>query len=996
MLETVITKWRTTARSGAFALLFVLFFVALPAHAQIDQGGLADTAGLDDPAITENVNLPTQTPLVLFIARAINVTLSFIGIIMLGLIMYGGWLYMTSGGNPEQIEQAKKIWKNAVIGLVIVLSSFAIVNFILRALFNDGGGGPGSPTRPVIDPGVGSLGDGLIESHYPQRNQRDVPRNVSVIITFKEAIDPATVCNDESGGGDADDESDGACTGEALQTGSLAIFTAAAGDTLYDGADDEVQGRAVDATVHSSSDRRTFVITPQGYLGNSSSEQWYGVRVFGDALDKANGEAVKLNFSGDNRYQWVFEVSTKLDLTPPQVESVFPHPDNERDGESTVQGAKAASGRITIQASPETGRTAAPSGYTCSYDGAVTYQRAAGTSGELDTVTISNANPPLPNGSGLVQQASVVDNQASIGCGLVIDMADVTTGETKMITLRPAIAPDTVTVANARFTFGNDIDVEEDNEKTADNLATAIKNRVSTVEAEANSNVVTVIAVAAGTAGNSIRLAADSDNNAVTVSGETLTGGTDQQTVAEIKSRPDEPRNAVVQINFNEAINPLTVSGPTHGADGNVLPVGDVLQVRCFTENGDNCNARDDDKYQCRGYTCLKGEFAISNVYRTVEFRTTTKCGQNSCGEDRYCLPPNVRVAVHVKAAPLQPCGDFDSNNACTGPAGGNGIFEQCRADSNDPVNACYNADTAGDTQYQNKHYPTVASSDWDQGVVDVAFNSLDGNKNEDAQGPGSPGVPADRLKAFFENDLVGVCEDSAEAGTLCTDANREVCTGGSAYCARNNTFSSLFKWSGTNKVIPTQTAVQDATFDNYLWSFWVSDKIFTDGPVLTEMEMKANKSLVGEVGEQVAGVATDQPVRATFNRLMRAATLKPGYNYPDDFYPGTDNTKHREYLAFVNFGARPLGYWVKKEDSDSDGDTYNDQTTAIINHTPLAESAAYGFVAGSGLNDVYQNCYNPGEDDGIGDSECQGLEIGQSCCKGDVLDDTEAVCYGF
>ena len=67
-------------------------------------------------------------------------------------------------------------------------------------------------------------------------------------------------------------------------------------------------------------------------------------------------------------------------------------------------------------------------------------------------------------------------------------------------------------------------------------------------------------------------------------------------------------RNAIVQINFSEPINILSV-------DGNIL-------------------IQDDDN--------LTGELKISNQYRTVEFLSDGDCGGvniNSCGEKVFCLP---------------------------------------------------------------------------------------------------------------------------------------------------------------------------------------------------------------------------------------------------------------------------------------------------------------------------------------------------------------------
>lgn len=67
----------------------------------------------------------------------VNFFLTFLGLIAVVMIIYGGFLYVTAAGNQEKIESAKKIIMYAVVGIVVILLSFAIVNTILGA----GGGG---------------------------------------------------------------------------------------------------------------------------------------------------------------------------------------------------------------------------------------------------------------------------------------------------------------------------------------------------------------------------------------------------------------------------------------------------------------------------------------------------------------------------------------------------------------------------------------------------------------------------------------------------------------------------------------------------------------------------------------------------------------------------------------------------------------------------------------------------------------------------------------
>lgn len=60
----------------------------------------------------------------------INVVLSFVGLIAVGVIVYGGILYVTSTGDASKIHKAKNCILYGVVGLVVAIMSFAIVAFI--------------------------------------------------------------------------------------------------------------------------------------------------------------------------------------------------------------------------------------------------------------------------------------------------------------------------------------------------------------------------------------------------------------------------------------------------------------------------------------------------------------------------------------------------------------------------------------------------------------------------------------------------------------------------------------------------------------------------------------------------------------------------------------------------------------------------------------------------------------------------------------------------
>ncbi|MBI5152505.1 hypothetical protein HZA39_03150 [Candidatus Peregrinibacteria bacterium] len=67
------------------------------------------------------------------IVKIVNFALGFLGLIAIVIIIYGGVRYVTSAGESEGVEKGKKSIMYAAIGLIIIISSYAIVNTILQA-----------------------------------------------------------------------------------------------------------------------------------------------------------------------------------------------------------------------------------------------------------------------------------------------------------------------------------------------------------------------------------------------------------------------------------------------------------------------------------------------------------------------------------------------------------------------------------------------------------------------------------------------------------------------------------------------------------------------------------------------------------------------------------------------------------------------------------------------------------------------------------------------
>ena len=90
--------------------------------------------GVDDPALI-NTGLGTKG-LKETIGAILNVLLTFLGIIAVLIILLGGFKWMTSQGNTEKVDEAKKLIGAGVVGLVIILAAYAIVRFVLTTVFD--------------------------------------------------------------------------------------------------------------------------------------------------------------------------------------------------------------------------------------------------------------------------------------------------------------------------------------------------------------------------------------------------------------------------------------------------------------------------------------------------------------------------------------------------------------------------------------------------------------------------------------------------------------------------------------------------------------------------------------------------------------------------------------------------------------------------------------------------------------------------------------------
>ena len=93
-------------------------------------------------ALAQEAPIPLTNPLKggtdisAIVGNVISWVLRFLGVLAFVMFIYGGILWMTSGGKSDQITKGKDTLVWAVAGLALVFFSYAILTFVLNVLIN--------------------------------------------------------------------------------------------------------------------------------------------------------------------------------------------------------------------------------------------------------------------------------------------------------------------------------------------------------------------------------------------------------------------------------------------------------------------------------------------------------------------------------------------------------------------------------------------------------------------------------------------------------------------------------------------------------------------------------------------------------------------------------------------------------------------------------------------------------------------------------------------
>jgi hypothetical protein len=294
---------------------------------------------------------------------ALQILFFILSLIALGFFGFGlvRWQQGKVTEDEEKIFQAKRLTLAGGVGLIIFAVVFGISLFLKTSPTPPpvikpeepvkSGGGRGLPLDITHGKQLGNkvgqdiskdslyLGAGIIESHYPLRNQKEVPLNTVIAITFKEPILAEDfICDTGESPPRADrakEQTQGkypaACgasfakrngADQGLALGSIP-FIKAGGTNLINFQNVRIKktndplGRELkDISVEAKEGNTFFILKPLSPLAPNNSYTVF----LSSSIRRASG----LPAFGNNFYTWTFSTGSLLDNTPPRVLKMQP------------------------------------------------------------------------------------------------------------------------------------------------------------------------------------------------------------------------------------------------------------------------------------------------------------------------------------------------------------------------------------------------------------------------------------------------------------------------------------------------------------------------------------------------------------------------------------------------------------------------------------------------------------------------------------------------
>lgn len=573
-----------------------------------------------------------------------------------------------------------------------------------------------------------------------------------------------------------------------------------------------------------------------------------------------------------------------------------------------------------------------------------------------------------------LNSSSVLSTSVVLGCGLKIEFTNLPApGSQYTVQVQREILADTLKIGNTTYTFvganpkAKEILIGANEALTATNIRSKINSfqeePYDVKEIGGGGVLVDLQSVFAGIIGDSIHISA---SNAWSSKPDfNLSGGQnpDSSRTVSLNKIPDESRDVILKINFSEAMFPLKVSGIVKTDDATAKGVGNLIvdpanpSIRVFADINNN---KIPDLNEV-----VAGEWKLSNQFKTAEFVSSLSCGvceingstpcnadadcavaggglcstiKNSCGDIKKCLPidttkPVTHYFVQVDAANIETC-DPLVPDSCK-----DDVYKTCVAVGG--VNHCQNA--------SGLNYPKA--TDPFDGVIDSARNSLDGNWKTNHADSGAQGP----LSFFLDIPDVAGFPDFTKGDSYQWEFNIN-----SSVNLQPPVIDEIAPaLSGTSSLLENPTA----TFDRLMMSStFLPDNSYKDGLCGCNVDndcfngIPAGSVDRGEYCDIAFKKCRSKDNSENFCRYSTECKNPKAIPAGDPFL----GCKNQHYVTLVDT-LKNTGYSIGANGVDDNSDGFKERTQMELMHTLFTENQSYKVDVGSGLKDIYQNCYLPG-----------------------------------
>ncbi len=136
-------KLKSFNAKNLIILVVLILFLVIPYFVFAKDNGQAKKAAIDRLSEVSGQTYGDQmeeSAVGEIVANFINGFLALIGVIFLCFMIYGGYLWLTAGGNEDNVKKAKAIIKNSIIGIIIIVAAYAVTYFVLEHILSSGTG----------------------------------------------------------------------------------------------------------------------------------------------------------------------------------------------------------------------------------------------------------------------------------------------------------------------------------------------------------------------------------------------------------------------------------------------------------------------------------------------------------------------------------------------------------------------------------------------------------------------------------------------------------------------------------------------------------------------------------------------------------------------------------------------------------------------------------------------------------------------------------------